>query len=303
MRSVLALVVAGAVLVVGAGAAVGAGVGAAATQVEVKLTATGPQPAEVKLNWGDTVVFTNADTVPHAVAIPRLALNSPAIPPGGTLTQVFDGKRGSYPFRQRLPSKSFAGVITVDVSGTLTLSAQRSIVPVGRPVVLSGVSSYGPSPVSLQGRLSGASSGWVVLATVTPDESGAFSEPITVARGGRLRATAAAGQLISATTSVVILPKLKLVVFPRKTTKGRPVKITTRIQPANAARTATLETFNPRRNAWSRVRTTAFSSAGVATFTWSAAGGSTLVRVIVPRSSVNSGFVPTRTLGVTVKGL
>jgi plastocyanin len=300
---VLALVVAGAVLVVGAGAAVGAGVSAAATQVEIKLTATGPQPAEVKLNWGDTVVFTNADTVPHSIAIPKLALNSPAIPPGGTLTQVFDGKRGSYPFRQRLPSKSYPGLITVEVTGTLTLKTPKPVVPTGRPVLLSGVSAYGPSPVSLQARLAGASSGWVVLATVTPDESGAFSAPVAIARGGRLRATAAAGQLVSPTVSVTILPKLKLTVFPRKTKKGRPVKITTRIQPANAARTATLETFNPRRNAWSRVRTSSFTSAGVVTFTWPAAGGSTLVRVIVPRSSVNSGFAPTLTLGVTVKGL
>ena len=47
-----------------AGYALGAG-------ASISLTADGPQPETVTVNWGDTVVYSNADSVEHAIRIPR----------------------------------------------------------------------------------------------------------------------------------------------------------------------------------------------------------------------------------------
>ena len=56
-------------LAVLAGAALfGVGVALADSAATVSLTSTGPQPATVTINWGDTVAFVNVDSVAHSLS-------------------------------------------------------------------------------------------------------------------------------------------------------------------------------------------------------------------------------------------
>src|SRR5262249_26927426 len=53
-------------IVVGLLGALAAGVASAAT-LTVTLGSTGPQPKTTTVGWGDTVTFTNADSVAHVI--------------------------------------------------------------------------------------------------------------------------------------------------------------------------------------------------------------------------------------------
>ena len=68
-----------------AGYALGAG-------ASISLTADGPQPETVTVNWGDRGVL-ELDSVEHAIRIPRAEVTTPSIPPGGTFEQRYEGPR------------------------------------------------------------------------------------------------------------------------------------------------------------------------------------------------------------------
>ena len=91
--------------------AVGFALGAGFT---VTLSPLGPQPARTAVNWGDTVTFTNTDTVEHGLIFIKQAPRTEGattttttttptanvIPPGGTFSGVFDGKKGKYSYKE-----------------------------------------------------------------------------------------------------------------------------------------------------------------------------------------------------------
>lgn len=118
-------------------ALVGAVAGSAATTA-VTITRAGFVPADVRVQVGDTVTWTNTDTVVHQVAFDKFACNLTIQPTGtGSCTFTTAGK-----FNYRDPSQrgnAFRGSVEVVAPSTLTtLAASRTTVIYGQSVTLSG---------------------------------------------------------------------------------------------------------------------------------------------------------------------
>jgi plastocyanin len=279
-------------LLIGA-AAIGlaiSGLAVGATEHQVTLTATGIQPANTQVGWGDTIVFTNTDSAQHTLLIPRLELTKD-IPAGGTYTHLFEVEAGSYQVRDRFGSKTNQGRVEVAVAaaGSLTLSSAATVV-FGKPLAVKGISPYGASPVLVQTRPPGQGATWATLATLTPGIDGSFVGSIALQRGGRLQATAAGGQLRSAPVIVTVVPVLAVKFTPKRPAVGAFAKILATLQPAGAATTATLERYDTLRKRWVRVKTVPIRSTGVAAFAVRMTKVVTSYRVVIGRSSSQPGF-------------
>ena len=273
---------------------------ALAASSTITLGSGGPTPPSVTIGWGDTVSFVNGDTEPHVVTISRLEATSPSIPPGGTFTQVFDGRGGSYFFRQ-LGTRNFNGNIALVVKGQVTIRANATSIPFGRSVTLRGTSSFPGSPVVIEQRQPGGSSEWADLTTLTAGGDGAWSTTVRPATGLQYRANVAAKQLRSPSVAISLKPVIRITAYPRRAKVGRRATITARISPATAARGAELERFDTRRKSWTREASAAVRR-GKVTFRWEPEKGRTLVRVSVRRGSLASGFEPSVSPSVAVTG-
>lgn len=285
------------VLVLGAGYALAAG-------STVSLTANGPRPETVTVAWGDTVTFANADSKDHQIMIPRVSLESPAIPAGGTFEYVFNGRRGNYGYRQTGgggPNR--LGAVVVNLSGTVSLQASPTVVMWGKPLRLTGVSSFPGTPVNISERVPGGGADWVKVAEVTAGTDGAFVYELTPQRGSRYRAQAAADQISSAPVLVSVKPIVVARALARKTKIGRQVTITARVTPPKAAVQFDLERFDPRRRRWLSDQRKRVSASGRATFKWPARKGTTRLRVAVRPLSVNAGWAASQSTLVSITGV
>lgn len=113
-------------------------VGGSAATTAVTITKAGFVPADVRVQVGDTVTWTNTDTVVHQVVFDKFACNMTLQPAGtGSCTFTTAGK-----FNYRDPSQrgnDFRGTVEVVAPSTLTtLAASRTTVIHGQSVTLSG---------------------------------------------------------------------------------------------------------------------------------------------------------------------
>ena len=179
MRKLLLLVAA--VSLVAAGA-VGAARSAAAASKMVKITKTGYQPTSVSITVGDSVVFTNSDTVAHTVEFKTTTgvQCSTALPlvlqPGKSATCTFSSA-GKFDFSDPANNGSkFHGTVNIAKAPAVSLSVTPKTVVYGQKVTLSGTLSSQQSGQSLQvfAQQCGASAA-TKLATVTTTSGGAYS--------------------------------------------------------------------------------------------------------------------------------
>lgn len=276
------------------------GLGLGATQHSISLTGAGPQPAALKIGWGDAVVFTNTDTVARTLLIPRLEVTT-TLEPGSTFSQTFEGREGTYPFRLQIGNRASPGTITLEVAGQVRLAASPMVVAYGNRVRVTGTSPYGDSAVKLEVRSAGQGV-WAPLAELKADGTGAFAGSLPLTRGGAIRATVAADQLRSSHVTVGVRPLLSIRATPRRTAAGRFVKVAAQLRPAGAADSATLERFDTRRKSWTRIRTARVGRSGNASFSLRATKGDTRLRVVVSRSAVKPGYVPVATKAIRIVG-
>jgi plastocyanin len=281
----------------GAGYAVAAG-------MTITLTADGPQPGVATVAWGDTVTFSNADAKAHQVAIPRVAVQSPEIPPGGTFEYVFNGRQGNYGYRQMGGGPNKPGTIVVAVKGTVTLTAKPEVVPWGGTVRFAGKSSFPGLPVNLMAYpVGGGSADWSQVGTVAAGADGTFAFAVRPQAGARYRAQVAADQLHSALVLVSVKPVVTARALARRAKTGRPVTITGRITPVKSAIMVDLERFDPRRNRWGSELRQKVSATGRATFKWKALKGKTRLRVAVLPRSLAPGWASSASTPFTVTGV
>ena len=278
-----------------------AGFGVAAG-VNVAMTSEGPVPERVTVAWGDTVVFTNADDGPHRITIPRLNLETPFVGPGGTLTHVFDGRRGSYGYRQLGSGPNRLGYVFVDVQGTVTLKASATIVRWGGSIRLTGTSSIKGRPVNIAGRVPGSGSAWVPAATVPTAADGSFSVVIKPQRGAQYRAQAAADQLTSPSIRVSVQPNLTLRTLVRRTATGKTITLVGRVAPASAVTMLDLQRLGPRHGRWLTEARKQMGRNGEVTFRWKALKGPTRLRVAARPLGLRSGWSEAFSKPVVVTG-
>ncbi len=270
---------------------------ALAAATTVALGPSGPQPATVTIEWGDTVTFRNDDRAPHGITIPRVAQMSPLIAPGGTWTRVFDGRSGNYGYRQT-EGRTYLGSILVQLKGNVTMKATPATAPYGKRVTFAGTGLPGHA-VRLEQLVAAESGQWVEVVTVTAAADGKWSTSLVPKLGARFRATAAAGQLRSPAVSVRVQPTMSLV----RPTGARPGKVVTvrgRIKPPGAATTADLERYDTARRRWVRQDRRVVTKAGTVAFRWKAVKGRSQLRIQVQRYALKPGFEPVASKPVAV---
>jgi plastocyanin len=269
--------------------------------VAISLTGTGPQPENVTVNWGDTVAYSNSDSVEHAVSIPRAEVTSPSIPPGGTFEHVFNGRGGNYNFVQ-VGKRNHSGRVVVKVSGEVTLNASVDTVRFGQAVTLTGKSAYPGTPVLVRGRDAGAGSDWRTVLELEAAADGAFSARIKPKVGARYQARAAADQIASKVVDVAVRPAITIAVSRRVGPAGSPLVVTGRIRPGGAADRADLSGYDTRRKRWATLMSRAVAANGKVVFRAKLEEGATRIRISVRRASTVAGYTPAESRIVRVLG-
>lgn len=278
---------------------------ALAAGFSVTLSATGPQPPTVEVNWGDTVTFANGDSTEHVVSIPREEFASPSIPPGGALEYVFDGRAGNYNVIQ-LGKRNFSGRIAVKVSGSLTLKSGLEVVPFGKTLTLSGQSAYPGSPVLVRGRDAGSTGEWKTVLEVTAGADGSYSGRIRPIIGARYQARAAADQIASKIVDVAVRPTVSIGLSRRTAPAGSTILVQGRVLPGRAVERADLTGYDTRRKRWVPLASRSVGASGKVSFKLKVEEGSTRLRISIRRGSVQSGYTTAesrivRVLGTTKK--
>ncbi|HEX8854123.1 MAG TPA: cupredoxin domain-containing protein [Thermoleophilaceae bacterium] len=155
---------------------------AASATTTVTITHTGYKPKSVSVSVGDSVAFTNSDTVAHTVRFkPTTGISCTrplplVLPPGQSATCTFRSA-GSFNFSDPVvKSKAFRGTVVVGAAPAVSLSATPKVVVYGRSVTLSGALASQQTGQSLQvlAQPCGQASATKV-ATVTTTTGGAYS--------------------------------------------------------------------------------------------------------------------------------
>jgi plastocyanin len=274
---------------------------ALAASTSISLTADGPQPETVTVNWGDTVVYSNSDSVEHAIRIPRAEVTTPSIPPGGTFEQKYEGRGGNYNFVQ-VGRRNHSGQVVVKVEGDVTLKASAVVVPYGKSVTLSGTSAYPGHPVVVRGRNAGAGGDWKNVLEVVAAENGTFSGRLRPKVGARYQARAAADQLASKMVDVAVKPRVTIAVSRRTAPAGSTLTVTGRILPGGAVDRADLVGYDQRRKRWVTVSTRAVAKNGKVVFRVKVEEGANRLKISFRRSSTSAGYTPAESRFVRVLG-
>ena len=113
---------------------------ATAATKDIRIVKAGFSPASVQINIGDTVRWTNRDTVNHQVVSDRGAFVSPILAPGRSFSFTLRAA-GTYRYRDAL-ERSERGTITVrGLPPSVSLAASAPIIVYGSAIKLSGVVS------------------------------------------------------------------------------------------------------------------------------------------------------------------
>jgi plastocyanin len=271
----LILLAAVALVAISAGSAV-------AKTVTVTITKNGPVPSSTSIVQGDTVQFTNSDTVAHQLAFkPTTGVTCTANPfvvqPGASGSCTF-ATAGSYTYDDpNVKGNTFRGTITVTAAAaSLSLSAKPLTVVYGGSSVLSGVLSTQKTgeTIDVLAQQCGASAA-SKLTTVTSTTGGAFTT--TVKPLMNTAYTAKDKSLSSAAVTVRVRPSMRLV-------KVAAHRYTLRVSAASslAGKYASFQRFNGTLHRWVAVKAVQLKAG--------TAGSPTVVSRASFRSSVRSGL-------------
>ena len=145
--------------------------------------------------------------------------------------------------------------------------------------------------------------GRVLIGSSVPAQvDGTYAASIRIARGGRIVAEAAGGQLVSDSFVLTVVPRIAVSAKPHRVKARSLVKVRAKIRPADAATRAFLDVYDVLRKRWRSSKDVGVSKTGVATFSLRVAKGTTRVRVRVPNSARVQGFAPVTSKPVTVVG-
>ena len=113
---------------------------AQAATINVRITKTSFSPSSVRINFGDTVRWTNADTTNHQVVADSGAFASPILKPKQSFSYTFR-TAGRFPYHDAI-KPSLKGVVRVNgPPPSLTFGATNPIVVYGTQTTLNGVVS------------------------------------------------------------------------------------------------------------------------------------------------------------------
>jgi plastocyanin len=253
MRKLLLLLLAVASLAA-AGGAVDLARPANTASTTVRITNTGYKPTSVSITVGDTVVFTNSDTVAHTVRFNTTTgiHCSRAIPlvlqPGQSASCTFQST-GKFNFSDPAQKgKAWRGTVTVARAPLVSLAVTPKVVVYGRKVSLSGALATQQAGESLQ--LLAQPCGEAAptpLATVTTTTGGAFSYQAQPLKNTVY--TVKFKNFTSSTATVKVRPRLRV-------GKIAPHRYSLRVFAAQsfAGKYATFQRYRPALGRWVKVK-------------------------------------------------
>lgn len=286
---------------------------AAAAGIGVTLGPAGPQPATVTVAAGDTVTFTNTDTVAHTITSRRAGLTL-TVPAGGSLAQVFASK-GKYGYSDHGARRATGSVVvtvpaaasgastansTTSASGSLSLRAARSTITWGSRVLLSGTAGAG-AVVTLEQHAKGQV-GWVHPRVLTASATGAFSVVVTPAAATTYRVSA--GKSVSKALTVNVLPRITLRIVPMRARTGTLATAFVRVSPRAAARMVDVKVRKGGKHPWLRIATRIIDrKTGTMSFRFPLESGRKTIRAFVSLTSAAYGYEPGHSNDVNVTGV
>lgn len=153
---------------------------AAAATVTITITKTGFSPSAVSIKPGDSVTFSNTDTVAHQVVFKNTngvqCAQPLVIQPGTSGTCTFT-KTGKFAFSDPTrKGKGFRGTVNVAQGPGVSLGASKRVVTYGGKTTLSGSISTGQSgqKVTVLAQPCGQTS-FTTLSALTTTTGGAYS--------------------------------------------------------------------------------------------------------------------------------
>jgi len=155
----------------------------AAEQRNVDIPGTSFSPDALRVLVGDTVTWTNHDTMTHTVTADHDEFDSGRLEPGAHFAHTFL-QPGVYRYHCRI-HRFMHGEI--DVYAVALLGPNRSV-RLGSTVTLSGLVPGDARSVGLEQEQPDGS--YESVASASPEEDGSFSFPITVSGPARFRARA-----------------------------------------------------------------------------------------------------------------
>jgi plastocyanin len=237
---------------------------AAAATVTITIGKTGFAPASVSIKTGDSVTFTNADTVVHQVVFKNrngVQCAQPlVVQPGANGSCTFT-RAGKYAFSDPAQKgKGFRGTVNVAQGpASVSLGASKRILTYGGKTTLSGSISSGQSnqKVTVLAQPCGQPS-LTPLTTVTTGAAGAYTYPAqpTLITTYQVRWKGAA----STPLAVNVRPRVRL----RKLAAGK-FRATVSAAQSFAGKRATFQRYSPARRRWVAVRRFTLRAAGATT--------------------------------------
>ena len=134
MRRLTPAFIAGLVLTVAAPAP------AEGATVTVRIVRAGFSPTAVTINFGDTVIWRNADTTNHQVVADSGAFASPILRPGGTYSFTFRAA-GTFRYRDALEPRERGRIVVRGLPPSVSLAASQAIIVAGQTITLTGAIS------------------------------------------------------------------------------------------------------------------------------------------------------------------
>ncbi len=152
---------------------------AATATTTVQIKGSGFAPATVTINQGDSVTWTNADTINHQVVANLGSFASPILKPGKSWTHTFN-HGGTFHYHDSL-HPALKGTVTVrGAPDEVTLAASAPVVKFGGTITLTGtVSNKKAGETVTIVQLPYGQTTKQVVATLQTATGGAFSFTVT----------------------------------------------------------------------------------------------------------------------------
>jgi plastocyanin len=261
--------------------------GAQAAERVVDMPAKYFVPPNITTLAGDTVTWTNSDTIEHDVALIGGGFDSGIIGPGGRFSQTIS-QPGHYAYHCTIHA-FMAG--TIDVYSFQLLGPDHPI-SIGRPAMLRGIAPAGTTVVRIESRPP-TGTAWAPVTAVAPAPDGSFRAKVRPAAPTVYRAVTEAGPSLPLPLKV----GARLVTTVKRLKSGR-YAIRATAQPAQPGALAALQLYSRERFRWRQVAHARVGSDSRVTFKFRPPGRYA-ARVVILRGKAGYGesVGPTRHIG------
>jgi plastocyanin len=292
MRKLLMIPLLAAVLAIGAQASTGA---THATKF-VGITRTAFVPSSVAINTGDSITWTNSDSVNHQVASQSAGFASPILKPGDTFTWTFP-TAGKFGYHDVLSKQTGNGSVTVTappVNVTASLSSSATAIVYGvNSVTLSGQLSNkaGGQQITLNEQATGESQTKALTSTTT-NAAGEYSFTVspTIRTVYSVEWHSGSNKATSSPVTVNVHPLVGLGrVFHRGTHWRFRTKVTSDI--SYQGHYVFFQRFSPAVGGWISLKRVFLGSTSSATFSVTMRPRVSKVRVFLTTAQAGNGYI------------